>query len=130
MMYSEAVTARFMHPQFAAVQDMAADLPTYQAKIGSQAQGAVLQLYVQVDTETQTVQAAYFKVYGCGACIATADILCERLLGLNIEAVSTFNTQDLATALTLPSVKMYCTWMAAEALEKITQAWQAANSIH
>jgi|SRR5690554_4557735 len=128
-MQADAITQRFMQPRFAGVLALGAGQQTYQAIVGTQQQGSVLHLSIAVDAVTQTVADARFKMYGCGSCIAVADLLCEQLIGLGLKQVQSFNTQDLATTLALPMVKMHCTWLAAEALEKMTTDWQTASSI-
>lgn len=129
MQYSNALMTRFMRPQFAG-ELIPNQSSVYQAKVGAKDQGALLQLFVQIDSQTQCISAASFKMYGCVACIATADVLCERLIGLDLRQAQSFNTQEIASALALPAVKMHCTWLAAEALNEITMAWQKnANHI-
>lgn len=130
MQYSDTLMTRFMRPQFAGALTSTTQLPVYQATVGGKDQGVLLQLFIQINNQTQCVSAASFKMYGCGACIATADILCERLIGLNLNEIQSFNTQEIATTLALPAVKMHCTWLATEALNEITMAWQKnANHI-
>lgn len=131
--YSEAIMSRFMQPQYAYKElepDDSKQPFYYKVSVGAKEQGVVLILFVRVDAQTEQITSAEFQMYGCGACIATADILCERLIGLNLEQLQSFNTQELAVELELPMVKMHCTWLANEALEKITVAWQSANASH
>lgn len=125
--------SRFMHPHYAYKEkeiDDSAQPFYYKVSAGAREQGAVLTLFVRVEAPTEKITSAEFQMYGCGACIATADILCERLIGLNLEQLQSFNTQELAVELKLPMVKMHCTWLANEALEKITVAWQSASASH
>lgn len=130
MQYSNTLMTRFMRPQFAGALSSNAHTTVYQAAVGGKDQGALLQLFIQIDSQTQCISAASFKMYGCGACIATADILCEALIGLNLKQAQSFNTQHIATTLELPTVKMHCTWLATEVLNEITMAWQKdANHI-
>lgn len=129
MAYSTAINQRFMQPHFAGDISVDADHIGYMATVGAQQQGVVLSVLVAVNLATQQIDAAQFKVYGCGACIAVADLLCERLIGLSLKQVQSFNTQDLGAELDLPMAKMHCTWLAAEALEKMTTDWQLANPI-
>lgn len=122
--------ARFMQPTYAEPLLASALTTIHQAVAGKQEQGAVLTLFVQINQQTQQISGASFQMYGCGACIATADMLCEALIGLNLKELSSFNVQSLALALDLPAVKMHCTWLATEALEKIISAWQQATVTH
>lgn len=130
MTYSAAIMARFMQPTYAKPLVPSALARMYQATAGAQDQGVVLTLCVQIDQQSQQISAASFQVYGCGACIATADLLCEMLIGLNLKELLSFNVPSLALALDLPAVKMHCTWLATEVLEKIISAWQLATATH
>lgn len=124
-MYSSAIRERFMNPLFAGV--LLGDSVLY-AKVGAPEQGAVLELYLALDSTAQRIAEARFKVYGCGACIAVADYTCEHLVGLNIEQIHQFDTQQIAQALALSSVKLHCVWLVSEALEQLLLAWHQAEA--
>ena len=109
-MYSDAVRTRFMQPQFAGSLSGEAVL---RVTVGAQEQGAVIALDVVVDAIEPRITAARFKAYGCGACIATADYLCESLIGLSQDQLEHMDTQNIASALELASVKL--AWRQAEA---------------
>lgn len=129
MGYSEAILRRFMQPQFAGQVVNTNAHTVFKAQVGAKEQGAVVHLEVQISTSTQLITDARFKVYGCGACIATADILCEQLIALSLEQVKALDLQQLGLMLTLPPVKMHCIWLMAEVVGKITESWQHANSM-
>lgn len=118
-MYSDTIRTRFMQPQFAGTLQGEQVL---QARVGAQEQGAVMEISITVDA--QRVQAARFKAYGCGACIATADYLCELLVGMPIDQLEQFDTQPLITALGLTGIKLHCAWLASEATEQLLLAWR------
>ena len=112
--YTDAIRQRFMQPQYVHTADTAAD---YQLSVGAVEQGALLQLFFMVDAQAQRVKRVTFKVYGCGVCIAFADLLCEHLTGMALKDIATINTQQLAQDLSVPSAKMHCVWLANEAVE-------------
>lgn len=124
-MYSEAIRMRFMQPQFAGALTAESAL---HITVGAQEQGALLALSIDIDPTRKTIAQARFKAYGCGACIATADYLCEQLLGQTPEQLEQFETQHIATALELPSIKLHCIWLAAEAVEQLLLAWRQAET--
>lgn len=130
MAYSNRVMARFMQPTFQGELAPQAQHRYLQAQVGSLDQGAVLQLSVLVDEQTHCIDAARFKMYGCGACIATADVLCEQLIGLTQQALGDYSAQGIAEYLALPPVKLHCTWLAEEAIQQILMAWQSASLTH
>ena len=124
-MYSDAVRVRFMQPQYAG--SLTEDT-TFQVTVGAQDQGALIKLYVAVDAAEHRITHARFKAYGCGACIATADYLCESLTGLTLSQLEHFDTQNIANALELPSVKLHCIWLASEAVEQLSLVWRQAET--
>ncbi|GGE69112.1 MAG TPA: iron-sulfur cluster assembly scaffold protein [Paenalcaligenes hominis] len=122
-MYSDTVRARFMQPQFAGTLQGEQVL---QARVGAPEQGAVMEIYIAIDA--QRIQAARFKAYGCGACIATADYVCELLEGTPVDQLEHFDTQPLVTALGLTGIKLHCAWLASEAAEQLLLAWRQAEA--
>lgn len=124
-MYSDAVRARFMQPHYAGSLNGNA---TLHVTVGAQEQGALIELYVAVDATEHRITEARFKAYGCGACIATADYLCESLTGLALSQLEHFDTQHIANALELPSVKLHCIWLASEAVEQLSLVWRQAET--
>lgn len=124
-MYSNAVRERFMNPKFAGA--LLGDSVLY-AKVGAPEQGAVLELYLALDPTKQHITEARFKAYGCGACIATADYVCESLIGLNRQQINQIDTQHIAHVLALSSVKLHCIWLVSEALEQLLLAWHQAEA--
>ena len=124
MGYSTAVLTRFMQPQFSGELKGLDNEYVFVAHTGDYVQGAVLQLAIAVNAATHQIERARFKLYGCGACIALADMACEHLQGLNYEQALQFKAQDIATELELPMVKMHCAWLFTDAWTHIMASWQ------
>lgn len=124
MGYSTAVLTRFMQPRFAGELTAVNTERVLVATAGNYTQGAALQLFVAIDSATQAVEQIKFKLYGCGACIALADMACEHLQGLTYQQALLFKVQDIATQLELPQVKMHCAWLFTDAWTQIMASWQ------
>jgi len=113
--YSEAVWAHYRNPCHAGALDAKApDVGTGQ--VGSQADGAVLRLQIQVDGDG-VIRAARFKAYGCGATIAAGSLAAQRLQGGTLAQAQTLDSAALVAALSLPPVKMYCAMLAEDAVK-------------
>lgn len=117
MAYSAAVKERFMHARFGGEAHALAHQQIVKVQVGDYTQGAVLELSLVLEQEH--VYAARFKCYGCGACIALADAVCEKLEGLRFTEIKQLAVQSLATELQLPMVKMHCVWLVTEALNQL-----------
>lgn len=117
MAYSAAVKERFMHARFGGELHALAHQQVVKTQVGDYKQGSVLELSLAI--EQGQVHAARFKCYGCGACIALADLVCEKLEGLALTEVKKVMVQPLATELHLPIVKMHCVWLVTEALNQL-----------
>ena len=50
-------------------------------KVGSMACGDVMYLYLKIDPETEVIEKATFKTFGCASAIASASILTEMVIG-------------------------------------------------
>lgn len=122
MNYSAEVLAHYHHPSNVGSLDaQALDVGTGQ--VGTQAEGAVLRLQVQVDPDG-IIRAARFKAYGCGATIAAGSLATQRLQGGTLDDALALDAGAFAQALSLPPVKMYCAMLAEDAIKAAVQDYR------
>lgn len=89
--------------------------PTVLVQVGEPSCGDALLLSLKIDND-RIVDIKY-KIYGCGAAIATASIASEMVMGQTLDDVLNITDQTIADALDgLPPEKMHCSNMAASAL--------------
>lgn len=85
--------------------------------VGAPACGDVLRLQIKVNPETEIIEDAKFKTYGCGSAIASSSLVTEWIKGRTLgEAAEIKNTQ-IAEELALPPVKIHCSILAEDAIK-------------
>lgn len=88
----------------------------YKSLVGKASCGDVLKLEVKIEDEI--IKDAKYKVFGCGSAIASSELLCELLINKNINEINIDN-KVISSKLNLPPIKIHCSVLAEEALEKI-----------
>ena len=70
-----------------------------------------------------------FRTFGCGAAIATCSMATELVKGKGLEEAETLTNQAIAKALGgLPSIKLHCSVLAADALRKAIQDYRTRRT--
>lgn len=89
--------------------------PTVLVQVGEPSCGDALLLTLKI--ENDHVSDIKFKVFGCGAAIATSSIATEMIMGKSLDEAEKISEQSIADALGgLPPEKMHCSNMAAGAI--------------
>ncbi len=113
-MYSEKVMEHFMNPRNVGEITDADGVGTE----GNPVCGDIMRIYIKVD-ESDRITDVKFKTFGCGAAIATSDMVCEMVIGKTIDEALQITNAAVAEALEgLPPNKMHCSNLAADALHK------------
>jgi nitrogen fixation NifU-like protein len=96
---------------------------TAKARVRSSADGDMLQLHLLIEGEV--IRDAKFKVYGCGAAIATGSLVTERLIGLNISQALLITNENLSEMMGgLPPEKIHCSVLAEQAIREAISNWK------
>ncbi len=122
--YSEKVMEHFRNPRNVGQIEN----PSGRGKVGNPVCGDIMEIYIKVD-ENEVITDAKFKTFGCGAAIASSSILTELIKGKTVEEAKKISNKAVIEALGgLPKVKMHCSVLAEEALEKaITDYYSKIN---
>src|SRR5688572_22599228 len=81
------------------------------ARVRSSADGDLLQLHMRIVDDV--VAEARFKVYGCGAAIATGSILTELVTGKNVRELDAITNEQISALMGgLPAEKVHCSVLA------------------
>jgi len=130
-MYSEKVLEHFKNPHNQGVISDA----TIIGQAGNPVCGDVMKLYLKIepkseDKKNHIVKDIKFETLGCAAAIATSSMLTDLVKGKTIEKASNVSKQDIADGLDgLPTVKMHCSMLAVEALEKAILKYTEVESL-
>jgi len=109
--YTEKVMEHFNNPRNIGIIAE----PTVLVQVGEPSCGDSLLLSLKIENER--IADVKYKIYGCGAAIATASVASEMVMGLALDDVLNITDQKIADALDgLPPEKMHCSNMAAGAL--------------
>jgi len=118
-MYSEKVMDHFTNPRNMGTMEN----PDGEAQIGNPTCGDVMKIAIKVDDGKIT--DIKFQTFGCGAAVATSSMITEMARGKTIEEASKLTNKTIAEALDgLPPVKMHCSNLAADALNKAIENYK------
>jgi nitrogen fixation protein NifU and related proteins len=119
MKYSEIVLDHVKNPRNVGELENANAL----ARVRSSADGDLLQLQMRI--EGRVVTEARFKVYGCGAAIATGSVLTELVLGKTIDELRQISNEQMSQLMGgLPPEKIHCSILAEQAVKAAIEYWQ------
>jgi len=86
-------------------------------KVGNPVCGDIMEFYIKVKDDIIT--DAKFKIFGCGAAIATSSMVTELVKNKTIEEALKISNRAVAEAFGgVPPIKMHCSDLAEEALKK------------
>jgi nitrogen fixation NifU-like protein len=123
-MYSEKVMEHFQNPRNVGEIKDADGV----GEIGNPVCGDIMKLYIKVSDNRIT--EAKFKTFGCGAAIATSSMVTELVKGKTLEEAEKISRDTVAEALGgLPPVKMHCSNLAADALQKAIEDYRNRRQV-
>lgn len=128
MAYSEKVLDHFKHPKNVGTLDKN-DQTVGTGLVGAPECGDVMRLQIKVNPETQTIEDAKFKTFGCGSAIASSSLPTEWLKGKNLEEALRIDNMDIVEELALPPVKIHCSVLAEDAIKSAIKDYQSKNGL-
>jgi nitrogen fixation NifU-like protein len=128
MAYSDKVIDHYNNPRNVGQLDKASDA-VGTGLVGAPECGDVMRLQIRVNPETNVIEDAKFKTFGCGSAIASSSLATEWIKGKTIaEALSISNT-DIVKELALPPVKIHCSVLAEDAIRAAIGDWKKKNNV-
>jgi nitrogen fixation NifU-like protein len=112
-MYTDKVMDHFSNPRNVGEIEDANGV----GEVGNASCGDIMKIYLKV--EDDVIKDVKFKTFGCGAAIATSSMVTEMALGKTLDEAWQLSNEAVAEALDgLPSQKMHCSNLAADALHE------------
>ena len=92
--------------------------------VGAPSCGDVMKLQIKVNPETDVIEDARFKTFGCLSAIAASSLATEKLKGKKIDEAIQIKNSDIAEELSLPPVKIHCSVLAEDAIKTAGENYQ------
>jgi nitrogen fixation NifU-like protein len=97
--------------------------------VGAPECGDVMRLQIRVNPETQVIEEAKFKTFGCGSAIASSSLATEWVKGKTVEEAMQIKNTDIVKELALPPVKIHCSVLAEDAIRAAIGDWKKKNGV-
>ena len=128
MAYSDKVVDHYENPRNVGSMDKGSDA-VGTGLVGAPECGDVMRLQIRVNPETQVIEDAKFKTFGCGSAIASSSLATEWVKGKTISEALTISNTDIVKELALPPVKIHCSVLAEDAIRAAIGDWKKKNSV-
>ena len=104
MSYSDKVIDHYNNPRNVGSMDKSsADVGT--GLVGAPECGDVMKLQIKVNRETNVIEEAKFKTFGCGSAIASSSLATEWVKGKTVEEALAIKNMDIVKELVAPAGK-------------------------
>ena len=128
MAYSDKVVDHYENPRNVGTMDKSSEA-VGTGLVGAPECGDVMRLQIRVNPQTQVIEDAKFKTFGCGSAIASSSLATEWVKGRTISDALTISNTDIVKELALPPVKIHCSVLAEDAIRAAIGDWKAKNGV-
>ena len=128
MAYSDKVVDHYENPRNVGTLDKSSE-SVGTGLVGAPECGDVMRLQIRVNPETQVIEDAKFKTFGCGSAIASSSLATEWVKGKTIAEALTITNTDIVKELALPPVKIHCSVLAEDAIRAAIGDWKKKNGV-
>lgn len=123
MAYTEKVLEHYENPKnvgsFAKEEDNVGT-----GVVGAPECGDVMKLQLKINPETEVIEDARFKTFGCGSAIASSSYVTELVKGKTVEEAYGIKNSEIVEELSLPPVKIHCSVLAEDAIKSAVSDWR------
>lgn len=116
MAYSDKVIDHYENPRNVGTLDKA-DESVGTGLVGAPACGDVMRLQLRINPETDVIEDAKFKTFGCGSAIASSSLVTEWVKGKTVDEAMELKNTQIVEELNLPPVKIHCSVLAEDAIK-------------
>jgi NifU-like protein len=104
------------------------------ADFGAESCGDAVRLYWMVNPETNIIEKAKFKSFGCGTAIASSDVMTELCVGKTVDEAVKITNIDVEKAMrddentpAVPPQKMHCSVMAYDVIKRAAAIYKGVD---
>src|SRR2546430_8748448 len=97
--------------------------------VGAPECGGVIKLQMKINPDTQVIEEAKFKTFGCGSAIASSSLATEWVKGKTVEEALSIKNTDIVRELSLPPVKIHCSVLAEDAIKAAIGDWKKKHGV-
>jgi nitrogen fixation NifU-like protein len=123
MAYSDKVVDHYNNPRNVGSLDKK-DPNVGTGLVGAPECGDVMKLQIRINPETQVIEDARFKTFGCGSAIASSSLATEWLKGRSVDDALAIKNTAIVKELNLPPVKIHCSVLAEDAIKAAVRDYQ------
>ena len=128
MAYSDKVIDHYNNPRNVGQLDKSSE-SVGTGLVGAPECGDVMRLQIRVNPETQVIEEAKFKTFGCGSAIASSSLATEWVKGKTINEALAISNTEIVKELALPPVKIHCSVLAEDAIRAAIGDWKKKNAV-
>ena len=128
MAYSDKVVDHYNNPRNVGTLDKGSN-EVGTGLVGAPECGDVMRLQIRVNPETQVIEEAKFKTFGCGSAIASSSLATEWVKGRTLDDALAIKNTDIVKELALPPVKIHCSVLAEDAIRAAIGDWKKKNGV-
>jgi nitrogen fixation protein NifU and related proteins len=128
MAYSDKVIDHYNNPRNVGQMDKS-QVEVGTGLVGAPECGDVMRLQIRVNPETQVIEDAKFKTFGCGSAIASSSLATEWVKGKTVAEALEIKNTDIVKELALPPVKIHCSVLAEDAIRAAIGDWKKKNGV-
>jgi nitrogen fixation NifU-like protein len=128
MSYSDKVIDHYNSPRNVGTLDKSSS-EVGTGLVGAPECGDVMRLQIRVNPETQVIEEAKFKTFGCGSAIASSSLATEWIKGRTVDDALAIKNTDIVKELSLPPVKIHCSVLAEDAIRAAIGDWKKKNGV-
>jgi len=96
--------------------------------VGAPECGDVMKLQIRINKNTNVIEDAKFKTFGCGSAIASSSLATEWLKGKTVDEAMKIKNTDIVEELALPPIKIHCSVLAEDAIRAAISDYQTKQS--
>ena len=123
MAYSDKVLDHYSNPRNVGSMDKnSTEVGT--GLVGAPECGDVMKLQIKVNPQTNIIEDAKFKTFGCGSAIASSSLATEWVKGKTVDEALQIKNTEIVKELALPPVKIHCSVLAEDAIRAAIHDWK------